>query len=744
MIKQLLEQIADYFLKDVERLPDSEISKARVFISSCLFSSFLISVAAINRLFITDSIPILGLSLGFVLMSFPFLVKKTKSYQGLAILFPLLTLIATPLFTYLRGGIASGHSTLFILVPILSYYFVGSKKGTILSTIGLLFLLLFLFLDLRGFKYPYSLGLAKEQVSQIGIALISIYILISYIIWHYERLNTETQERNRENKVKAEKANKTKDIFWANISHEIRTPLNGILGMTNLVLDSRINKEQKELLEIIKDSAENLNIILSDVIDYSKIENKELEIVKRPFELAHCLEEVIQLFQHMANEKNIKLHYMIDSDVPKAVLTDQNRLKQVLINLVANAIKFTDHGSVKIIVEKSAKKDTLNFIIEDTGIGIAEKKMERLFKPFTQIDDGRTRKYGGTGLGLIICKKILELLDGTISVESKVGSGSVFTFTIKALQVQLSPHRGSSFSDKKNHLTKSLQLEVLIAEDNAVNRKLLISLLNKNHIYPDVAQNGLEAYEMSKEKNYDLIFMDVQMPVMDGITASKKIITHYKTQENIEKARPTIIAVTANVLQEDRDKCFEAGMDDFMAKPINNNILVSVIERYSQQVVSKSPYSNRVIDIDFHEEGFDSSQIIQAKRNNSSYKTKKYKYFDAKKLLQHFADDYFIIENMFEQFLNKYSEDISVLQDALDTKDYKLLALRAHSLKGTFTTLFCSQGHELSIKLEAYGKKGEQSGEVLDGAQELLDSLRDLSEELIKEYQEFLKHKKVS
>ncbi len=735
-MKQLLDQIADHFLRDLGNLSDSELSKARVFINTCFFSFLLLLIASFNRFLFTDNTPVFGLSLSLALVSLPFLIKLTKNYERFSFTLPLLAVLATPSLVYLRGGIGSTQATLFILIPMLSFYFTGSKRGAILSLIGLCSLFVFHYLDYNGFQYPQSVFLSKEMITQTGITLISIYVLISYVTWHYEKLNQEAQRKLVESEKKAHLANRTKDTFWANISHEIRTPLNGILGMTNLVLDSRISKDQRELLEIIKDSGENLNIILSDVIDYSKIETNELEIVKRPFDLKQCLEEVKQLFFHMANEKNIKLSYSIDSDVPKGILTDQNRLKQVLINLVANAIKFTDYGHVKIIVEKSERKDTLNFIVEDTGIGIPDKKMERLFRPFTQIDDGRTRRYGGTGIGLIICKKILDLLGGSIKVESKVGSGSIFTFSLKSIQVQLAPQRGNSHSDQQNHLSRTLNLRVLIAEDNSVNRKLLVSLLNKNHIYPDVAVNGLQAFEMAKDKEYDLIFMDIQMPVMDGINATKKIIAQWNETKN--KQRPTIIAVTANVLQEDRERCFEAGMDDFMAKPINNNILVSVVDRYSHQFISKSSLSKTQMQMNTEASSILSYQIkpeniINAKKERSE----KFKSFDANQLMQHFSDDFYIVENMFEQFLNKYLEDISSLQEAIDTQDFPALALRAHSLKGTFTTLFCEEGRSKSMELEAMAKENE-----IQSSQELLNFIRDICESLIKDYQAFIKLRK--
>lgn len=726
-MKKIFDKVADYFIPKNVGLPPSEMIKARVLINSCFLASTLILISGLNRYFLTDEYPRSVLIVTAVLISIPWFIKKVGSFTTIAYLFPTMALLVLPVITYMRGGLNTTPALWFAALPIMSLYFVGPRKGLIYSLVGLIFIIAFLHLHTRGFSFPVSPLDTQAKSLHNGIGLICLFVFVTYLTWHYEKSSLENQERLKRSEQKALKANKTKDIFWANISHEIRTPLNGILGMTNLLLDSRLNKDQTELLQIIKDSAENLNIILSDVIDYSKIETNEIEIQKKPFSLIRALDQVIQLFEHMAGEKNIDLSYSIDSDVPIGVLTDENRLRQILINLVANAIKFTDQGFVKILVEKGPRKDILLFSIEDTGIGIPETKREKLFRPFTQIDDTSARKYGGTGLGLVIVKNLVEILGGKITLESQVGQGTTFSFTINVMPVHVKSHDNRNLDLSKDlHLTKTVRLSILVVEDNPVNRRLLVSLLNKNGHDPDTAVNGVEAVEMAKEKHYDLIFMDLQMPEMDGISASKIIIEHYAEK------RPKIVAVTANVLQEDQDKCFEAGMDDFMAKPINNNILISILERYSKQVLEVKDalleYDETILPYPHNEDHEPTVNRIEA--------TESYQTFDAYELLDNYSDDLFVIETMVQQFSERYGEDMAVLNEALQNNDMATIELRAHSLKGSFASLFCKKGLTLSIKLERIGKNSEP-----ENAQEVIDEMKVLCGELVEELETFIENR---
>lgn len=721
-MKKIFDRAADYFIPKNLGLSSVEMIKARVLINSCFLAATLLCLTGLNRYFLTDEFPTTVFYSMVLLFAIPIFIKQVGNFQLVAYLLPTVSLVVLPIIAFQRGGLNTVPALWFAAIPIMSLYFVGPKKGLIYSMIGLVAIIGLLHLHTRGYHFPTGDLSDEGRKLHHGIGLICLFVFVTYLTWHYEKSTLENQQRLRISEQRALQANKTKDIFWANISHEIRTPLNGILGMTNLLLDSRLNKDQREFLEIIRDSAENLNIILSDVIDYSKIETNELEINKRPFSLTKTLDQVIQLFEHMAGEKSIILSYSIDTDVPYGILTDENRLRQILINLVANAVKFTEQGSVKILVERGNQRDTLKFSIEDTGIGIQESQKEKLFKPFTQVDSSSSRRYGGTGLGLVICKKLVEILGGKISVDSQVGQGSTFSFTIRVMSVQVKNHQSETIERTAGlHLTKTMPLKILVVEDNPVNRRLLISLLNKNGYDPDIAENGLQAVEKASENHYELIFMDLQMPEMDGITATRKILEAHP--EN----RPKIVAVTANVLQEDRDLCFEAGMDDFMAKPINNNILISILQRYSKQVLEvKDSFMD-----------YDEPIDIEIKKGEARiYPHENYSTFDAMELLDNFSDDMFVIETIVTQFTERYGEDLSVLRNALEERDFSAFELRAHSLKGSFSSLFCKKGLALAIRLERMGKTSN-----FEGAQELLDELRVLCAELIVELESFLEER---
>lgn len=721
-MKKILDRTADFFRPKMD-LKTEELIKIRVLINSCFLAAALLFISSFNRYLLVDNYSDAMIYVVAFLLSIPFLVRSFKQYQIIAHAFPILGLIVIPFLVYLRGGINSSATLWYLALPITSLYFIGPKKGIVYSLLALTSLVVFLHLHITPIEFPKQDISKEDEVLIYGVNFICLFIFTTYLTWHYERSTVENQNRIKTSQQKALQANKTKDIFWANISHEIRTPLNGILGMTNLILDSRLSKEQKEYLEIIRDSAENLNIILSDVIDYSKIETKEIEIQKKPFSLIKTLDQVLNIFKHLAQEKGIVLSYSIDTDVPNGILTDESRLRQILVNLVANAIKFTEQGFVKILVERGNRRDTLIFNVEDTGIGIPQSKREKLFRPFTQIDEGSSRKFGGTGLGLVICKNLVELLDGKISVESQVGQGSTFTFSTRIMPIQSRIINEKDEVESNDHLpTRTTPLKILVAEDNPVNRRLIVSLLNKNGYSPDVAEDGQEAVEKAKENKYELIFMDLQMPIMDGITATKKIIELYPEE------RPKIVAVTANVLQEDRDQCFEAGMDDFLAKPINNNLLLSILERYSKQFYG---YRQTVVDFD-NTKGQSAPTPMVSPLLNENYFS-----FDAIELLDNYSDDLFVIETIVQQFSERYQEDLEVIEKSLLDNDFETLALRAHSMKGSFASLFCKKGLTYAIQLERMGKTSNTNE-----APGIINELKILCAELVVELEEFLNNRK--
>ncbi|MEO2266595.1 response regulator [Pseudoalteromonas sp. YIC-656] len=388
----------------------------------------------------------------------------------------------------------------------------------------------------------------------------------------------ELSEDLIEAKQEADKTSQVKSEFLANMSHEIRTPMNGILGMVHTLGTTSLDKEQQRMLEVIASSGRSLLVILNDILDLSKIEAGKIELEQRPIDLEELLYELRQLFKEQAQLKGIEL--TLAEQLPNAVTTihtDETRLKQILINLLSNAIKFTEQGSVSLdihAVARHGEEVTLEFNVKDTGIGIRDEQLHTLFEAFSQADTSITRRFGGTGLGLTISSKMLSLMGSKLHVESEFGKGSRFYFSL-TLQASEQPMQKQQFLDDVDSIADFSGLTILAVEDNAVNQLVLQSLLEEAGINNIVlADDGQQAVEKCQHQMFDLIFMDMQMPVMDGPQATKLI-----------KAMPAfnavpIVALTANVLDSDKQACLDAGMDDFLAKPVEYSALLKVLDHW--------------------------------------------------------------------------------------------------------------------------------------------------------------------
>ncbi len=401
------------------------------------------------------------------------------------------------------------------------------------------------------------------------------------------KLGQQVEERERVNRDllfaidKAEEASRLKSQFLANMSHEIRTPMNGILGFTQLVLGTRLTADQRDYLDTVERSAEGLMQLLNDILDVSKIEAGKMELDRAPFSMRECVEGSTKTMLAAAQQKGLELACHIDPQIPDALVGDENRIRQVLLNLVGNAIKFTDEGFVRVAVSMEAAPDSTlvaHFAVSDTGPGIPAEKRQVIFEPFRQADGSTTRRYGGTGLGLAISSGLVDILGGRIWLETEVGRGSTFHFTAPFTLGQALPQRAPTPT-----AMECAPLNILVAEDNVVSQRLVMALLKERGHAVTLAATGGAVLDLVEKRDFDLILMDIQMPEMDGLQATAEI--RYREGQKKGKHMP-IIAMTAHAMAGDRERCLDSGMDGYIAKPIHPGELMALITGMTAQRIA--------------------------------------------------------------------------------------------------------------------------------------------------------------
>lgn len=483
----------------------------------------------------------------------------------------------------------------------------------------------------------------------------------------------------------AEKSLKVKENFLANMSHEIRTPMNGVIGMIDLLNETPLMEDQRKYVQTIKKSSETLLNILNDILDLSKIEAGKMQLRLAPISIEQMIEKLHSLFHQQAILKNIELLYSIDSNVPKVVLADETRLLQILSNLTSNAIKFTEHGSVRIQISLQSKKDQLNKIrvnISDTGIGIPEDKLNVLFGYFNQVDNSSSKSYGGTGLGLAISKELSKLMNGEIGVQTEANKGSLFWFTFEANEskrlVENKPEHANPFLGETP--IKDYP-KILLVDDNAINLFVASEILRKAGCEIDTAGTGLEAIQKVKEHVYRLILMDIQMPQMDGIQATAEI----RKLTNLHI--PPIIAMTAYSMKEDKERFMDNGMDDYIAKPIKADSLISKVKEWLYHETSPNqalPAPKPAV------ETVEQTPILDLG------------VFDKLKSLS--GEE--IIDQIYKEFEDESLEQIVDCKNSLPMGDFHNILNKLHTLKGVSGTLGLMELESLSRSIETKLKNG--------------------------------------
>jgi signal transduction histidine kinase/CheY-like chemotaxis protein len=528
-------------------------------------------------------------------------------------------------------------------------------------------------------------------------------------IWHYRDITFLKSVQSQ-----ALEAAQLKSEFLANMSHEIRTPLNGIIGMVDILKTTPLSDQQSEFVHTVKSSATTLLELINDILDFSKIEAGKVEIEKISFSLVSILKELAMVMKPVADKKGLELSVYMDEDIKDGFLGDPVRIKQILYNLMGNAIKFTHKGNIEIRVEKIKQRSsdvTLRLSIVDSGIGMSETAVAKLFQPFTQADASTTRKYGGTGLGLSISKGLVDLMKGKIGVKSTEGKGSTFWFEIPLLTTTVVPAQQGSTAD---HSFEMPSWKVLVAEDNQINQMVIREMLTRLGQEVTIASNGVEAVEKAQSENFDLIFMDVMMPEMDGLEATR-------TLRKLESMKDIhIVALTANSMKGDREKCLDAGMNEYLSKPIQMQALKSMLLKVMGVDANTEESTPTAEALALSAKALSSADKLTLPENLSKKQTEssqtsektatKNEFLSKKALFELEKMGFELLISVVESFKEESPGILTELNQVIQDKNYQQIYALSHKLKSTAKLVGAMDLADICLQMETEARlRKEQS-----------------------------------